>query len=106
MRVAREVQRAGELVFSHGEHAKGHVKVVGYLLGDEWSPRPEQAVGASQGDDSAGGPRLRPAMAYDTEAGGVGEHLPGGLGVGPSEAPRAPGGGQGGGAFAGRSVVA
>jgi hypothetical protein len=68
-------------------------------------PSPEQAIGASQGDDGAGGPRLRPAVAYDAEAGGVGDYLPGGLSVGPSEKARAPGRGQGGGALTGRSVV-
>ena len=89
-----------------GERAEAHVKFFGYLLGGERSPRPEQAVGASQGDDGAGGPRLRPAVADDAEAGGVGEHLPDGLGVVPSEAARAPRGGQGGRALTGRSVVA
>lgn len=104
-RVAREVQRAGELAFGDDDRAEGHVKFVGYLLGGERSSRPEQAIGASQGDDGAGGPRLRPAVAYDAEAGGVGDYLPGGLSVGPSEKARAPGRGQGGGALTGRSVV-
>jgi len=104
--VALEVQRAGELVFGDGERAEAHVKFFGYLLGGERSPRPEQAVSASQGDDGAGGPRLRPAVADDAEAGGVGEHLPDALGVARSEAARAPRGGQGGRALTGRSMVA
>src|SRR5450755_1380125 len=106
VRVALEVQRAGELVFGDGERAEAHVKFFGYLLGGERSPRPEQAVSASQGDDGAGGPRLRPAVADDAEAGGVGEHLPDALGVARSEAARAPRGGQGRRALTGRSMVA
>ena len=105
-RVARDVQRAGEFAFGDGQRAEGHLKFVGYLLGGERSPRPEEATSASQGDDGASRPRLRPAVADDAEAGGVGKHLPSGLGVGPSESARTPGGGQGGGALAGRSMVA
>ena len=105
MRVALEVQRPGELVLGDSERAEAHVKFFGYLLGGERSSRPKQTVGASQGDDGANGPRLRPAVADDAEAGGVGEHLPDALGVGRSEAARAPQGGQGGRALTGRSVV-
>ena len=103
VRVALEVQRAGELVFGDGERADAHVKFFGYPLGDERSPRPKDVVGARQGDDGAGGPRLRPAVADDAEAGGVGEHPPDAPGVGRSEAARAPRGGQGGRALSGRS---
>ena len=92
-------------MFGDGERAEAHVKFFGYLLGGERSPRPKQTVGASQRDAAASGPRLRPAVAEDAEAGGVGEHLPDALGVGRSEAARAPQGGQGGRALTGRSVV-
>jgi hypothetical protein len=106
VRVARDVQRAGELAFGDGERTEAHVKFVGDLPHGERSPRPEQATGASQGDDGTGGPRLRPAVADDAEARSVGDHLPGGPGVGPPEAARIPRGGQGGGTLAGPSVVA
>ena len=64
---------------------RGHVKFVGDPLGGEHSPRTEQAVAASSCHDGAGRPRLRPAMAYDAEVNGVGEHLPHDPGVGPSQ---------------------
>jgi hypothetical protein len=62
VRVAHEVERAGELALGDRERAEGHVKLVGDLLGDDE-------------------PSAR------------------------SEAARAPGGGQGGGALAGRAMV-
>jgi hypothetical protein len=49
-------------------------------------PRTEQAVAASSCHDGAGRARLRPAMAYEAEANGVGKHPPHDLGIGPSQA--------------------
>jgi hypothetical protein len=86
VRVAREVEHARELSFSDRERTQNHVKFVGDLLSGERSIGAEQAANASQRDDGARRPRLRPAAADNTEPGRVGEHLPGGLGVGPSEA--------------------
>ena len=106
VRVAREVEHTRELPFSDRQRTQGHVKFVGDLLSGEHSIRAEQAANASQRHDGARRPRLRPAAADDTEPGSVGEHLPDGLGVGPSEAAGAVRGGQRGRALAGRAMVA
>ena len=100
-----EVERTGELALGDGERAQGHVKLIGDLLSDERSLGAEQAVGANQRHDSATRPRLRPAVTDNTKASAVGEDLPRGLGVDPSEAASAVGGGQRGGALAGPTVV-
>ena len=58
---------------------RGNVKLVGDLLSGERSLHAEAAVEASQRDDGAGRPGLRPTVTDDTKASGVGEHLPRGL---------------------------
>ena len=105
-RVAREVEHASEFALGDRERAQGNVKLVGDLLSGERCVRAEAAVDASQRDDGAGRPCLRPTVTDDTKASGVGEHLPRGLGVGLSEAAGAVRGGQRRGALAGPAMVA
>jgi hypothetical protein len=64
-RVAREVQRPGELLFGDGECAEAHFKLVGDLLGGDRSSSAEEAADASHGDDRSGGPGLRPAVTHE-----------------------------------------
>lgn len=104
-RVASEMEGTGKFALSDGECAERHVKFVGDLLGAHRSPGPGQSADASQGDDGARCPRLGPAVSNDAESGGVGQHLPGGLRVGPPEAAPAPGGGEAGGMLANRLLV-
>ena len=61
-RVAHEVEHASELALGDRERAQGHVKLIGDLLSGERSLRAEPAADASQRDDGAGRPRLRPAV--------------------------------------------
>ena len=65
VRVAREVEHAGELALGHGQYAEAYLKLIGHLLGGERSPAPITA-GASQGNHRACGPYHRRAAAHET----------------------------------------
>lgn len=99
------MERTGQLALGDRECPQWYAEVVGDLLGDDRSARPNEAPDPSQRNDRARRPRFGPAVSNDTQARRVGEHLPGGLRVRLVGVAPPPRGCQGGGVLAGRSLV-